>query len=84
MKWLLNKKTDDNSYNKMKSIGPLLGIGSQLAITMVVFVLVGKYIDDKNSTYPVWTMVFSFLGISIGLYSFLKTIISINKKPPKK
>jgi F0F1-type ATP synthase assembly protein I len=68
----------------MKSIGPLLGIGSQLAITMVVFVLVGKYIDDKNNTYPLWTMVFSFTGISIGLYSFLKTIISLNKKPPKK
>jgi F0F1-type ATP synthase assembly protein I len=84
MKLPLNKKTENDSGSKFNSVGPLLGVGSQLAVTMVAFVLIGKYIDDKNNTHPTWTMIFSFLGIIIGLYSFLKTIFSMHKKTPKK
>ena len=84
MMWQLNKKTDTSHSEKLKSLGPLIGSGSQLAVTMIVFVLIGKYIDDKNNTYPMWIMIFSFLGIIIGLYGFIKTIASISKKPPKK
>jgi F0F1-type ATP synthase assembly protein I len=80
MKWQLNKKTDDHPIGGMKSVGPILGSGTQLAITMVAFVLVGKYIDDKNSTAPLWTIIFSFLGIITGMYGFIKTIIHMNKK----
>ena len=80
----MNKKTDTDPFGKLKSVGPLLGSGSQLAVTMVVFVLLGKYIDDKNNLYPVCTIIFSSLGIIIGLYGFIKTIISYTKKPDKK
>jgi len=80
----LNKKNNDNSLAKMKSAGPLIGIGSQLAVTMAVFVLAGKYIDDKNDSSPLFILIFSFLGIIIGIYGFIKTILSINKKPPEK
>lgn len=80
MKWQLNKKTDDNPLKGMKAVGPILGSGTQLAITMVVFVLVGKYIDDKNDTTPLWTIILAFLGIIVGMYGFIKTIIAMNKK----
>lgn len=84
MKGQLNKKTDTDSYEKLRSVGPLLGSGSQLAVTMVVFILVGKYIDDKNNLYPLWTIICASLGIIIGLYGFIKTIISYTNKTPKK
>lgn len=85
MKWQLNKKVDDEPLGRMRTLGPLIGSGSQLAITMVAFVLIGKYIDDKNSSSPVWTLTLALLGIVIGMYGFIKTIISLNKKnPPKK
>ncbi len=79
-----NKKTDKSPAEKLRSAGPLLGIGTQLAATMVVFVLVGKYIDDKNNTHPLWLLIFALLGIAVGMYHFIKTIIMINKKPPGK
>jgi len=84
MKWQLNKKAEDNPFGGLKALGPLLGSGTQLAITMVAFVLVGKYIDDKNNTSPLWTVILALLGIIIGMYNFIKTIMSMNKKPPGK
>lgn len=84
MKWQLNKKIEDEESGRMRTLGPLIGSGSQLAITMVAFVLLGKYIDDKNSSSPLWTLILALLGIVIGMYGFIKTIISLNKKAPRK
>ncbi len=54
----------------MKSLGPLMGGGFQLAGSVIIFVLIGKYLDSKyQSNY--FVMLFGFIGFGLGLFSFL-------------
>ncbi|MEE9224582.1 MAG: AtpZ/AtpI family protein [Bacteroidota bacterium] len=61
-------------------VGPYLGLGLQLAVTVVFFFLVGKWLDGVFLTTPILMVVGGFIGAVAGLYSFLKTVISLNKK----
>ncbi|MFQ5798839.1 MAG: AtpZ/AtpI family protein [Bacteroidota bacterium] len=63
-----------------REVGPYLGLGLQLAVTIVFFFLVGKWLDGVFSTTPILMVVGGFVGAVVGLYSFLKTVISLNKK----
>ncbi len=50
-----------------------MGGGFQLAGSVILFVLVGRYLDEKyQSNY--FVMLFGFFGFGIGLYSFLKMV----------
>lgn len=50
-----------------------MGGGFQLAGSVILFVLVGRYLDEKyQSNY--FVMLFGFIGFGIGLYSFLKMV----------
>ena len=82
----LKRKSDseEEEKDKMNSLGPLLGSGTQLAVTMIIFILIGKYIDDKNGTLPTYTFIFAVIDIIIGLYSFIKTVITYTKNSSKK
>lgn len=59
--------------DSMKSLGPLMGGGFQLAGSVILFVLIGNYLDNKyHSNY--FVMLFGFLGFGVGLYSFLQMV----------
>ncbi|GAB6281352.1 MAG: hypothetical protein STSR0008_00910 [Ignavibacterium sp.] len=74
------KKSNDNLYKTYKEIGPYLGLGFQLAATVLIFLFIGDWLDKKNNSSPLFTVIFAFLGISIGLYSVIKTIIGLEQK----
>lgn len=63
-----------------REVGPYLGLGLQLATIILVFFLVGKWLDGLFGTSPILMVVGGFMGAIVGLYSFLKTVISLNKK----
>jgi len=73
-----DKRTEDE--NNLKSLGNYLSLGTQLAATVGVMVLIGYWLDNKFKTSPWLILIFSFLGIISGLYNFLRTVI----QPPKK
>ena len=56
-----------------------LGLGTQLAGTVAVMVLLGYWLDSKFDLKPVLTIIFSFLGIIVGMYQFIKTVIKSDK-----
>ena len=74
-----NGESEDNK-NKLNSswIG-YVGLGTQLAATVTVMVLLGVWLDGKFDTEPVLTVIFSFLGVVTGLYSFIKTALKSDK-----
>lgn len=74
------KKSNDNLYKTYKEIGPYLGLGFQLAATVLIFLFIGDWLDKKNNSSPIFTLIFAILGISIGLYSVIKTIIGLEQK----
>ncbi len=63
-----------------KDIGPYVGLGTQLAATIVLMFFLGKWLDEKFELFPVLTISFTFFGSFAGLYNFIKTVLAINKK----
>ncbi len=65
-------KDNNNSDNSWISY---LGLGLQLAATVTIMVFIGVWLDGKFKTEPIFTVVFSFLGVISGLYNFIKTVL---------
>ena len=59
-----------------KSPGPMryAGLGIQLAVSLVVFVLVGQWADRKLGTGGVITILAAFLGFGGTMYSLIRSL----------
>jgi F0F1-type ATP synthase assembly protein I len=62
-----------------KSPGPMryTGLGVQLAVSLLVFVLVGQWADRKLGTGGILTIVAAFLGFGGTMYLLIR---SLNRK----
>ncbi|MBK8943719.1 MAG: AtpZ/AtpI family protein [Ignavibacteriae bacterium] len=63
-----------------KEIGPYLGLGTQLAASIILMFFLGKWLDEKLQFYPILTIIFSFIGGFAGIYNVIKSTIELNKK----
>ena len=50
------------------------GFGIQLAVTLLVFVWIGQWADDKLGTGGALTVVAVFLGFGGSLYSLIRNL----------
>jgi F0F1-type ATP synthase assembly protein I len=66
--------------NTYKQIGPYLGLGTQLAATVVLMFFLGRWLDEMLSTMPLFIILFSLAGSSAGIYNFIKAVLNLNKK----
>ena len=59
-----------------KSPGPMryAGLGIQLAVSLVVFVLAGQWADRKLGTNGILTVVAAFLGFGGTMYSLIRAL----------
>ncbi len=73
-------KTSEKFSNSFKEVGPYLGLGTQLAATIVLMFFLGRWLDSQFKTFPVLQILFSFLGGFAGIYNFIKTVLQLNKK----
>jgi F0F1-type ATP synthase assembly protein I len=77
----MNEKKFINKFSdSYKEIGPYLGLGTQLAATIVVMFFFGRWLDEKFNTYPFLILLLSFLGGFAGIYNFIKAVLQLNKK----
>jgi F0F1-type ATP synthase assembly protein I len=62
-----------------KTPGPMryAGLGIQLAVSLLVFVLVGQWADKKLGTNGILTIVAAFVGFGGTMYSLIR---SLNRK----
>lgn len=75
------KPEDDSGVAKsLRDVGPYLGLGLQLAVTIVAFVLLGSWLDDKFSQNYIFTLIAGVLGIGIGLYNLIRTVTYLEKR----
>lgn len=78
------EENDSNDSSKIfREVGPYLGTGLQLAVTVAVMIFLGRWLDDKYNKDPLFTLILAFLGCGIGLYNFIRTIIELGKKSDK-
>lgn len=64
----------------IKEVAPYSGLGLQLVITIFMFLFVGKLIDEHYGTSPVWMITGSIVGIAIGMYNFIMSVLELIKK----
>ncbi len=64
----------------VREAGPLLGIGTSLAITVLLGVLAGRWADAHWGTEPAFTVVGAVFGVGVGLYGFVKTVAAATAK----
>ncbi len=76
----MEKKSNNEIHESIRGLAPYLGLGTQLAATMVLMFFVGWWLDEKFESLPLFTLVFSLLGAGAGLYNFIKTVLELNKK----
>lgn len=63
-----------------RDVGPYLGLGFQLAASIVIMLFLGYWLDHRFNLYPVLTIVFALFGGAAGLYSVIRTVLELNKK----
>lgn len=65
--------------NPMSEYSVYLSATFQLALIILAFVFLGRYLDQLLKTeFPVVTLSLSLVGVGLGLYRFIKTTA-----PPK-
>ncbi len=59
-----------------REMGPLLGIGTSLAVSVLLGVLVGRWADGHWGRRPLFTILGAMLGLVAGMYNFVRTVMS--------
>jgi F0F1-type ATP synthase assembly protein I len=74
------KSVGDSGRTWITEFGPYLTIGMQLAIAVVGFFFLGRWLDDVFGTAP-WLMIGGLiLGTAGGFISFFRSAILMAKK----
>jgi ATP synthase protein I len=64
----------------LRSVGPLLGSGLQLAISVVLMFFIGRWLDGLCGTTP-WLMVTGIaFGFAAGMVALVKTVNALSRK----
>ena len=76
----IEERTSRKIADSYKDAGPYLGLGTQLAATIVLMFFLGKWLDEKFELFPVLTILLSFFGGFAGIYNFIKSVLNMNEK----
>jgi len=57
--------------------GPYLSLGLELAVTLLVFIFAGYYLDKHWGTHPWLLLAGATLGFIVAFYNFYKTILKL-------
>lgn len=68
------KPLRDAIHQAIKEMAPLLNLGTQMAVSIVLFAFIGWWLDSKFQASPVFIIIFSGLGIFAAFYYFFKAI----------
>jgi ATP synthase protein I len=59
------------------------GLGVTLAVTILLFLWVGMWLDGKFETGVLFTLLLTFIGFAAGFYSFYLNIKNLTSKDKK-
>ena len=71
------------SFKTFREVGPLFGLGIQLAAAVIVMSLLGYWLDQQWATAPWLMIVCTCLGFAAGMYHFIKTVSDVSKRESK-
>jgi F0F1-type ATP synthase assembly protein I len=72
-----NKKQKGSSRNPYKELGAYMTLGIQLAAAVVVFFLIGHWIDNRFEIAPIGKLIGILIGSIGGFVKFFKSVSSL-------
>jgi len=66
-----------------KELAPYLNLGWQLVISICLMAFLGWWLDKKLDTSPLLIIICTLFGAAAGMYSFIKTVLNLDKKSKK-
>ena len=76
----MNNNTSKKIIDSYKQVGPYIGLGTQLAASIVIMFFLGRWLDSEFETDPILSIIFAFLGGFGGIYNFIRVVLDINAK----
>ena len=64
----------------LSDLGPYLGLGTTLAVTVLAGLGAGYWLDGRLGTRPVLVLLGGTMGLGAGLYHFFKTVAGLQKR----
>ena len=61
-------------------IGPYASLGIQFALTILLFLALGWWLDDQFETSPILLLLGNLLGAVGGFYKLYRTLIDLEEK----
>ena len=62
------------------AIGPYASLGIQFAATILIFVSIGWWLDDKVATTPLFLVLGTLFGAAGGFYKLYRTLMDLEKR----
>ncbi|HCA78898.1 MAG TPA: hypothetical protein DEP53_04110 [Bacteroidetes bacterium] len=66
--------------NALREVAPYLTLGIQLAAAVILFFLIGWWLDTRQGTAPLFMLIGVLVGFIGGMIKFLKSISELSKK----
>ena len=66
--------------SSMAGAGALAGLGLAFALSIVLFLLAGQWIDRKLGTEPLFLIVFVFTGAGASFYSIYRKLVEQQRR----
>lgn len=60
--------------------GAMAGIGLQFALSILLFLWLGQWIDRKLGTAPLFLLVFVFAGAAASFYSIYRRLMELQRR----
>lgn len=74
-----------SSYRKaLEEVGPYLGLGLQIGVTMAFFVWIGSLVDSWLEMGPVFVLVGAVLGMTALVFQLVQISNRLNEKSRKR
>ena len=64
----------------MSGAGAAAGMGLQFAVSVVLFLLAGQWLDRKLGTAPLFLMLFVFVGAGASFYSIYRKLVEQQRR----
>lgn len=71
---------DQSLKQALRELAPYMTLGIQLAAAVVVFFLIGWWLDTRYGTSPTFRLIGLFIGSVGGMIKFLKSAIELGNK----
>jgi ATP synthase protein I len=61
-------------------VGPYLGIGIEFVVAILLCLFLGRWLDGKMGTEPMFMLVGAFVGATAGFVAFIRTVLKLQEK----